>query len=81
MGKRRGAVTDESKKSYLEMAEELDGMDRDVRSEEADLLERALKRLRSGRPLRPKDADWLEKLHAKYLEDGKDGEEEQDELE
>ena len=46
-------MTDEAKKTHLDMAQELDEMDRDVPSEEADLLERALKALRAGRPRRP----------------------------
>lgn len=57
----------QKKSHFLEMAEELDGMDRDVTSTEADLLEEILNTLRAGRELKPKDEAKLELMHEKYL--------------
>lgn len=57
--------------NHLEMAEELDGMERDVTSWEADFLEKILEILRFGLQLSPKQADTLEKMHERYL--GSDG--------
>jgi hypothetical protein len=58
---------EEGKKTPLEMAVELDEMERDVTSDEATFLERALKDLRSGKELRPKHLAKLEAMHEKYL--------------
>jgi hypothetical protein len=58
------------KKTNLQMAEELDAMDDDVTSLETDLLERALKTLRAGRGIEPKDEGRLEAMYEKYLGEG-----------
>lgn len=72
-------------KRLLAMAEELDGMDRDVPSKTAEFLEEVLTTLRAGERLDPGDEDRLERLHEKYFgeqedadEDEKRGDEEDD---
>lgn len=60
-------MSEQKKSALLEMAEELDGMDRDVTSGEANLLEEILNTLRAGRELKPKDEAKLELMHEKYL--------------
>lgn len=60
-------MTDEETKTPLEKAEELNDMDRDMTSAEADFHDRILKELRNGRLLRPKDASRLEVLYVKYF--------------
>lgn len=72
-------------KDPLSLANELDSMDRDLTSKEADFLESVLKTLRAGKPLAPKDEGRLELLHEKYLgakdakEEDNDDEEQADE--
>ena len=53
----------------LEMAQELDGMERSVSSWEADFLESVLTRLREGRDLSEKQEAKLRQVHEKYLGD------------
>lgn len=53
---------------HLEMAEELDAMERDVSSWEAEFLESILKQLREARPLTPKQEDKLEEMYRNYIE-------------
>lgn len=60
-------MADEKKKSLLEMAEELNDMDRDMNSGEADFHDEALKDLRKGKELKPKDQAKIELLYEKYL--------------
>jgi hypothetical protein len=69
----------DQKKTLLEMAEELNDMDRDMTSGEADFHDGALKDLRKGKKLKPKDEAKLELLHEKYLAE-KPGEEEEEEV-
>ncbi len=64
-------------KTPREMAEELNDMDRDMSSGEADFHDRVLVELRAGKKLKPKDEAKLELLYEKYLKNG-DEEEEQD---
>ncbi len=52
----------------LDMAEALDGMDRDVASWEADFLESVLTRLRSNQRLTEKQEAKLRQIHEKYFE-------------
>ncbi|MGH9391937.1 MAG: hypothetical protein ACRD1Z_20230 [Vicinamibacteria bacterium] len=52
---------------HLEMAQELDGMERDVTSWEAGFLDTVLKRLREGRVLTEGQAEKLEQIHREYL--------------
>lgn len=66
----------ESRKTPLEMAGELDEMERDVTSEEATLLEKALKDLKHGKELRPKDLEKLRAMHQKYLAEPDEDDEE-----
>jgi len=54
-------------REHLEMAEEIDRMERDVTSWEADFLDSILKRLRNKIPLTPKQAEVLEGMHEKYI--------------
>lgn len=59
----------------LEMAQELDGMDRSVTSWEADFLESVLVRLREGRGLTTHAGGQeakLRQIYAKYFEGGDD---------
>lgn len=49
------------------MARELDEMEEDVTSWEADFLDSILKALHHGRTLSPKQAERLEEMHEKYL--------------
>lgn len=59
-------------KTHLEMAKELDELDRDLRTEEADLLDLALKTLKAGKRLGPKDAAKFELIYEKYMGDEDD---------
>jgi hypothetical protein len=59
----------ENLEEFLRMAQELDEMDDDVTSSEAELLDRVLRALKKGRQLDPKDAARLCEMHAKYLGD------------
>lgn len=63
----------EERKSLLEMAVELDEMQRNVPTEEADLLERVLLALRKGKRAAPEDREALERMYGKYF--GENGEE------
>lgn len=63
----------EMEKSHLEMAEALDKMERSVKSDEADLLEEVLPKLKAGKTLKPKHAGALKAMYEKYL-----GEKEED---
>lgn len=57
----------------LELAEELDNMERDVTTWEADFLESILKRLREdGSELTPKQEYQLRRMEEKYLAGGDD---------
>jgi hypothetical protein len=49
------------------MAKELDSMDRDVTSWEADFLESVMKALRAGQPLSNGRKEKLEEMWDKYL--------------
>lgn len=60
-------------KTLLEMAKELDEMDRDVTGGEADFLDRVLRILKADGKLTPKEEARLELVHEKYL-GGKEGE-------
>lgn len=60
-------MSEETKKSPLEMAEDLNDMDRDMTSTEADFHDGALKELRKGKKLKPKDEAKLELLYEKYF--------------
>lgn len=51
----------------LDIAQELDGMDREVSSWEADFLSSVLPRLRDGRGLSEKQEAVLLKMEEKYL--------------
>lgn len=66
-------------KTHLEMAVELDEMQRNVPTEEADLLERVLpalqKRKRPGR----EDLEALERMYEKYFGENGEGAETPDE--
>lgn len=53
--------------NHAELAKELDHMEEDVTSHEADLLDSVLKILRGGGTLSPKQAEHLEGMHKKYL--------------
>ncbi len=54
----------------LEMAQELDGMERDLgTSWEVDFLENMLTLLRSGQNLSPDRESKLRQIHARYLSD------------
>lgn len=66
----------ENKKSHIEMAKQLDELEEDMTSSEADFLDRVLKDLKAGKTLGPKDAAKLELIHEKYLSEGGDEEEE-----
>lgn len=65
----------DGEKSPLEMALELDQMERDVTSGEADLLEAVLPRLRAKKPIGPERAEKLQKMYEKYFgpKDAEDG--------
>lgn len=54
---------------HLELAKELDGMEREISSWEVDFLENVLKRLRAGRSLSAKQQAALMEMHAKYFGD------------
>jgi hypothetical protein len=69
---------EEKKKTLLEMAKELDGMERAVTSDEAELLEEVLKMLKAGKRLSPAQASKIEKMDKKYLSE-KEEESEDDE--
>jgi len=56
----------------LEIAEELDGMDRDVTSWEADFLANILPLLRQGRGVSEKQEAVLLKMKKKYLDEDDD---------
>lgn len=68
----------EEKKTPLEMAEELNDMDKDMTSTEAEFHDKALKDLRKKKTLKPKDEAKLELIYEKYL--GEKPEEEEAEL-
>lgn len=70
----------DEKKTLLQMAEELNDMDRDMTSGEADFHDRVLKELRKRKKLKPQDEAKLELIHEKYLAKA-EGEEESDEPE
>lgn len=53
--------------AVVKMARELDEMTRDVTSEEADLLEKVLRKLKENRPLSPGQTQAIKKMHDKYL--------------
>lgn len=55
-------------KLHLEMAEELDRMERDVTSWEAEFLDSILKRLRSGTALTERQAKTLQEMRWKYTD-------------
>lgn len=61
-------------KTPLEMAEELNDMDRDMTSSEADFHDRVLVELRAGKKLKPKDEGKLELLYEKYFTSAEDEE-------
>lgn len=67
-------IVDE-KKSHKQMAKELDGMNRDVTTEEADFLEEVLETLGAGKKLKPKVAEKLGEMYGKYLVEREDAEE------
>jgi hypothetical protein len=55
----------------LEMAQELDGMERDLETTwEVDFLENMLTLLRNGQSLSPNREAKLRQIHDKYLGDG-----------
>lgn len=56
--------------THLEMAKELDGMDRDVTSWEADFLSSILEKLNFGLALTQKQASRLTEMYERYLGDG-----------
>jgi len=62
----------EDRKTPLEMATELDQMERGVTSREADLLERTLPPLRKGKRPERKDLEALERMYAKYFIEAED---------
>jgi hypothetical protein len=64
------------KKTHKQMAQELDKMNRDVTSEEADFLEEVLDTVGEGKKLKPKVAGKLEEIYEKYLVNREDAEEE-----
>lgn len=49
------------------MARELDSMTRSVGSEEADLLESVLRKLKAGKAPTAPQSDGIRKMHSKYL--------------
>ena len=51
----------------LELAQELDGMDRDVTHWEAGFLQNILNQLRAGTPLRQPQEAKLREIHEQYL--------------
>lgn len=65
----------------LEMAKALDEMPKALSSENADFLDRVLKTLEAGRPLKEKDREKLEGLYLRYFgdEDNDETEKESDE--
>lgn len=67
-------MVDEKGKN-LEMANALDGMPKALSSENADFLDRILKTLEAGRPLKEKDREKLEALYLRYFGDEKEGDE------
>lgn len=70
---------EEKKKTPLEMAEDLNDMDQDMTSAEAEFHDKALKDLRKKKILKPKDEAKLELIYEKYL--GEKPEEEESDLE
>ena len=56
--------------THLEMAKELDGMERDVTSWEADFLNSILEKLNFGLALTEKQATRLSEMYERYLGDG-----------
>ena len=68
-------------KTPLEMAEELNDMDRDMTSAEADFHDRVLVELRAGKKLKPKDEAKLELLYEKYFTGAEDDEDQADSAE
>jgi hypothetical protein len=53
--------------AITKMARELDEMTRDVTSEEADLLEKVLRKMKEKRPLSPGQSQAIKKMYDKYL--------------
>lgn len=70
-------MDEREKKTYLQMAVDLDEMDKDLASASADFLEQALKDLKAGRRLSTPSAQRLEALHRKHFPDQYDDHEEQ----
>lgn len=54
----------------LEMAKELDTMDRSLNAWEAEFLETILTRLREGRTITSRQETKLRQIHEEYLGDG-----------
>lgn len=71
----RGETEMAEEKTPLEMAEELNDMERDMTSAEADFHDRVLVELRAGKKLKPKDEGKLELLYEKYFANAEDEEE------
>ncbi len=71
----------DEKKTLLEMAEELNDMDQDMTSGEADFHDGVLKDLRKGKKLKPKDEAKLGLIHEKYLGQKPEDEEDADQPE
>lgn len=60
----------DEKLSLVEIAKELDAMERSVTSWEASFLDSILTRLSRGYPLSDKQEKVLREMHGKYLGDG-----------
>ncbi len=58
---------DEKSEEYLEMAQDLDGMDEDVTSWEANFLDSILTHLRNGGRLSPNRVNSLKDMYEKYF--------------
>lgn len=62
----------EERLKLLQMAKELDEMDRGLPSGEASFLDKVLKALNAHQALMPKEAKRLEALHRKHLVDAEE---------
>ncbi len=60
-------MSGENEKSHLDMAVELDDMEKSVTSKEADFLDKTLKLLKARKGLTEKDQTLLEMIYEKYF--------------
>lgn len=74
-------MTNETGKTDLKKAEELDEMEKTLSTENADLLEKVLKTLRAGGRLKPKDSTRLGELYEKHFGEKDEEDKESDEAE